>query len=197
MKIEEISHGALTHPVQHIADGTAGDQAETNRLRSPFCSHGPDEKPGHNHHLDTGEHQWAIEEEFTEHPEADTRVETERQIEKWRDLDRARGRHHNIEDQPLRNKIDCESGSYRTTCQCSSSNQPRVRHAQSVLIFGHSPRPVHLCWVAPRGVELCRDRLGDGRGPMLMRRNAKAARWTALLRNSLTTVEQAQAVEDN
>jgi len=105
MEIEKVGNGTLAHAVQHIAHSSTGDQAETNRLPWPCCSHGPDEKSGHDQHLDSSEHKWAIEEDFAEHAEADARVETQRQVEKWRDYDRARRHHHNIEDQPFRYKI--------------------------------------------------------------------------------------------
>lgn len=106
MEVEEIGHGTMTHPVRRIADRTAGDQAEANRLRPLLRSRGPDEEPSHDHQLDSGEQQWAIEEDLTEHPEADTRVEPERQIKKWHDFDGARGYHHGVDHQPFRHEID-------------------------------------------------------------------------------------------
>jgi hypothetical protein len=111
MEIEEIGHGTLTYPVHNIAHGTAGDQAETKRLQRLWRSHGPEEKAGDDHHLDSGEHQWAVEEELTEHSETDTRIESEGQVEKWRDLDRPWRHHYDVEDEPFRNKIDRKGGS--------------------------------------------------------------------------------------
>jgi hypothetical protein len=60
VNIEEIGHSALAHPVQHIADGTTGNQA-TDRLRRLWRYHGPYEKSGCDHYADSGEQQRAIE----------------------------------------------------------------------------------------------------------------------------------------